>query len=105
MLIQIKIVMKYEDLITILLSQFYGKEARNQKCQKHVYEYISKIEEIVKEGIENKQIKQGNPKIIASEIYGIIASTLGYKIRNKGEIDTMSLYREFESTLIEGLKA
>lgn len=104
-LIQIKIVMKYEDLITILLSQFYGKEARNQKCQKHVYEYISKIEEIVKEGIENKQIKQGNPKIIASEIYGIIASTLGYKIRNKGEIDTMSLYREFESTLIEGLKA
>ena len=104
-LIQIKIVMKYEDLITILLSQFYGKEARNQKCQKHVYEYISKIEEIVKEGIENKQIKQGNPKIIASEIYGIIASTLGYKIRNKDEMDTMSLYREFESTLIEGLKA
>ena len=104
-LIQIKIVMKYEDLITILLSQFYGKEARNQKCQKHVYEYISKIEEIVKEGIENKQIKQGNPKIIASEIYGIIASTLGYKIRNKDEMDTMSLYREFEGTLIEGLKA
>ena len=30
-LIQIKIVMKYEDLITILLSQFWGKEDRNKK--------------------------------------------------------------------------
>ena len=43
-LIEIKIVQKYENLITILLSQFYGKEARNQKCQMHVYEYIEKIE-------------------------------------------------------------
>ena len=37
-LIQIKIVVKYEDIITILLTQFLGKKARNQKCQKLVYE-------------------------------------------------------------------
>lgn len=43
-LIQIKIVVKYEDIITILLTQFLGKKARNQKCQKLVYEYINKIE-------------------------------------------------------------
>ena len=103
-LIQIKIVAKYEDLITILLSQFYGNEARNQKCQKHVYEYINKIEEIVQEGISKKEIKEGNTKVIASEIYGLIGSTLVYKLRN-GEIDTMKLYKEFENTLIEGLKA
>ena len=44
-LIEIKIVQKYENLITILLSQFYGKESRNQKCQMHVYEYIEQIEQ------------------------------------------------------------
>lgn len=103
-LIQIKIVMKYEDLITILLSQFYGNEVRNQKCQKHVYEYIRKIEEIVKEGIEKKQIKNGNPKVIASEIYGLIASCLVYKLKNEEKFDIMKLYREFENTLIQGLK-
>ena len=103
-LIQIKIVMKYEDLITILLSQFYGNEARNQKFQKHVYDYINKIEEILKEGIECNQIKKGNPKVIASEIYGLIASCLVYKLRNRDEIDIMKLYREFENTVIEGLK-
>lgn len=56
-LIQIKIVVKYEDIITILLTQFLGKKARNQKCQKLVYEYINKIEEIVKEGIKKRTNK------------------------------------------------
>ena len=103
-LIEIKIVFKYEDLITILLSQFYGKEARNQKCQKHIYEYISTIEKIVKEGMEAKQIKQGDPKIIASEIYGLICPTLVYKLRNEAENDLIKIYREYENTIIEGLK-
>ena len=103
-LIEIKIVLKYEDIITILLSQFYGKEARNQKCQKHIYEYISKIEEIVREGIEQGQIKQGDPKAIASEIYGLICSSLVYKLRNQENFDVMKLYKEFENTVIEGLK-
>lgn len=103
-LIQIKIVMKYEDLITILLSQFWGNEARNQKCKNHIYRYITKIEGIVKEGIEKGEIKKGNPKVIASEIYGLICSTLVYKLRNEEEFDIMNLYKEFENTVIEGLK-
>ena len=103
-LIQIKIVVKYEDLITILLSQFWGHEARNQKCQKHILEYIGKIENIVKEGIEMGQIKRGNPEAIASEIYGLICSSLVYKTRKEEKIDMMKLYKEFENTVIEGLK-
>ena len=47
-----------DNFITILLSQFYGKEARNQMCQKYVYEYIDKIEKIVEEGMEAGQIKK-----------------------------------------------
>lgn len=103
-LIEIKIVVKYENLIKILLSQFWGNEARNQMCKKHIFDYISKIESIVKDGIEAGQIKKGNPQVIASEIYGLICSTLVYKIRNDGEIDIMKLYKEFENTIIEGLK-
>jgi len=103
-LIQIKVVVKYEDLITILLSQFWGNEARNQKCKKHILEYINKIEEIVKIGIEKKEIKKGDPLAIASEIYGLICSSLVYKIRNEKEINIMKLYKEFENTIIEGLK-
>ena len=35
-LIQIKIVAKYEDIITILLSQFWGNEVRNKKTERIV---------------------------------------------------------------------
>ncbi len=103
-LIQIKIVVKYENLITILLSQFWGNEARNQMCKEHILTYIEKIEQIVKAGIEKGEIKQGNPQAIASEIYGLICSSLVYKARSKEEIDIMQLYKEFESTVIKGLK-
>ncbi len=103
-LIQIKIVVKYEDLITILLSQFWGNEERNKTCKKYILSYIYKIEQIVKEGIERGEIKKGSPQAIASEIYGLIGSSLIYKIRNQEEIDIMKLYKEFENTIIEGLK-
>ena len=43
-LIQIKILIKYEDLITILLSQIWGKEPRNIACKNYVFDYINIIE-------------------------------------------------------------
>lgn len=103
-LIQIKVVVKYENLIKILLSQFWGNESRNQKCQKLISEYIDKIEQIVKKGIDEKEIISGEPKIIAAEIYGLICSTLAYKLRTGKEIEIMKMYKEFENTIIEGLK-
>ena len=103
-LIQIKVVVKYEDLITILLSQFLGKEERNQKCKEHIYNYINKIESIVREGIEKGEIKNGNPEAIASEIYGLICSALVYKLRKDEPLEIMKLFHEFETTVINGLK-
>ena len=104
-LIQLKIVNKYEDIITILLSQYYGKEQRNQKCQDYIYEYINEIEEIVKEGMDLGQIKKGNATIYASEIYGLIASSLMYKMRKKKEFDVLKIYKEFENTIIDGMRS
>ena len=88
-LIEIKVVVKYENLITILLSQFWGKD---------------KIENIVREGIKKGEIKQGNPEAIASEIYGLICSALVYKLRKDEPLDIMELYHEFEGSVIKGLK-
>ena len=103
-LIQIKIVAKYEDIITIILSQFWGNEARNQKCQDHVYDYIGQIEHIVQEGIEKGEIKKGDTRAIASEIYGVICSTLVYKKREGEQMDIMKLYHEYENTVVNGLR-
>ena len=103
-LIQIKIVAKYENIITIILSQFWGTEQRNKKCQNLVYEYIGQIEKIVQKGIEKGEIKEGDTRAIASEIYGLICSTLVYKKREGEDMDVMRLYHEYENTVINGLR-
>ena len=103
-LIQIKIVNKYENLINIILTQLWGKEKRNQKCQKLIYDYIDKIEDIVKIGITKGQIKGDDAKIIATEIYGLICSTLVYKMREREKFNISDMYNTFETTIIKGLK-
>ncbi len=103
-LIEVKIIYKYEDLITILLSQFWGNENINQTCKQQVFSYINKIEKIVEEGINKKQIKNGDPKAIASEIYGIICAGLLYKLRTNHEVEMMEVYKQFENTIIKGLE-
>lgn len=103
-LIEVKIIYKYEDLITILLSQLWGNEIINQTCKQQVYSYINKIETIVEEGMKRGEIKQGDPKAVAAEIYGLICSGLVYKLR-KENTSIMDLYKEFENTIIKGLEA
>ncbi len=103
-LIQIKIVDKYQDLVNIILSQLWGTEQRNKKCQKLIYEYINQIEETVTEGMKLGQIKKGDSKIIATEIYGLICSTLVYKMKEKENFDIMKIYNQCEATLVSGLR-
>lgn len=65
-LIQIKIISKYEDFMTIVLSQIWGNEPRNIMCKNKVIEYIKTIEEILKEGIQKGEIIDGDADIMAS---------------------------------------
>ena len=103
-LIEVKILMKYEDFITILLSQFWGKEEINKTCKKQVFKYISKIEQIVEEGMQKGEIKKGDSKAVAAEIYGLICTGLVYKLRKEEEMTIMEIYKQFENTIIKGLE-
>lgn len=68
-LIQIKVLKKYENIITIILSQIWGNEPRNKTCKDLVGRYIKTIEEIVKEGINNGEIINGDAEAIASRYF------------------------------------
>lgn len=103
-LIQFKIMSRYEDVITILLGQCWGNDTRNQTCKKYIYQYMDKIEGIVREGIEKGEIKKGNPAVISSQIYGLIASGLMCKLKNEGDFNLLEMYKEFEENLIQGLE-
>lgn len=54
LLIQIKVMVKYQDFMTIILSEVLGKENRNLICRKYVFEYINMLENIIRESIEKR---------------------------------------------------
>lgn len=70
-LIQIKIITKYEDFMTIVLSQIWGHEQRNIMCKDKVIQYIKTIEKIIQEGIEKGEIMKGDAEVIASRNFWI----------------------------------
>ena len=45
-LIEIKVLVKYEDFMTIVLSEIWGNGPRSILCKKYVFEYIQMIEKI-----------------------------------------------------------
>lgn len=103
-LIEIKVMVKYENFMMLLLSQIWGNEPRNIVCKKYVLEYIKIIENIVDEGIKNGEIIQANSELIATEIFGVTCSSLVYQFKIGKDIDIKQIYLEYEKTLIKGLQ-
>lgn len=104
-LIQLKAVKKYENLLTIVMSQTWGNETRNVFCKEKVIEYIEVIKGIVQEGVDNGDIVKCDAEILASEIFSLTCSTLIYK-RKIGleEIDIEKMYSEYEKTLFNKIE-
>ena len=90
--------------MTLVLREIWGSGERSNLCKKHVFEYIQMIEEIVEEGINKKEIIDGDKNVIASGIFGFTCSSLIYKMRTDKEINVLELYSEIEKTFIKKLK-
>ena len=103
-LLQIKITVKYENFINLVFSQIWGKEEKNIKCKKCVFEYIKILEKIIKEGIEKGEFYDGNVEALASGIFGVTCSSLIYKMRRGKDINIPELYAEIEKTFLRKLK-
>ena len=103
-LIELKVLVKYEDFMTIVLSEIWGSGPRSKLCKNYVFDYIQLIEKIIKEGIEKKEIIEGDANVIASGIFGFTCSSLIYKMRRGKEINIPELYAEIERTFLRKLK-
>ena len=88
--------MRYENFIRMIGSEMWGNEPRNMRCREEIYKYIDAIEEIVKEGIEKGELRKGNPRIIATKIFGLLSDNLIHKIRDEEKIDFEELKLEYE---------
>ena len=102
-LIQIKVLVQYEHLATILFSQIWGNDSRNIVLRNHVYNYMKEIENIITKGIQSKEFKECNPELMATQIFCLICSSLIYKLKTKQEINIPEMFKEYEKTLFNGL--
>lgn len=82
-LIQIKIIAKYEDFMTIVLSQIWGNEPRNIMCKNKVVEYIETIKDILSEGMEKGEIIRRRCR--CNRIWNIRFNMLKLSIQNKNK--------------------
>ncbi len=99
-LVQLKAVYKYENLLTIVMSQTWGNENINVFCKQKVLEYISVIQKIVQEGVDAGDIVECDSEVLASEIFSLTCSTLIYKRKaNLESIDIKKMYDEYEKTI------
>ena len=103
-LIQIKVTVKYEDFLNVILSQIWGNEPKNQKCKKAVLKYVTQIEKIIKEGIDAGEFYDGDVEAMASGIFGVTCSSLIYRIRMNRAVDVQKVYSGFINTVIRAIK-
>lgn len=94
-LIQIKVIVKYEDFLNVVFSQLWGEEQKNKKCKEAVFQYIKIIQEIVDEGIKNGEFYDGDVEAIASGIFGVTCSSLIYRLKKDRQVDIQQVYNGF----------
>ena len=54
-LIELKVLVKYESFMTIILSEIWGTGQRYKMCRDYVFEYIQVIQEIVEDWMKKKE--------------------------------------------------
>ena len=99
MLIQIKGIVKYESVLSIIFSQIYGNESRNQLCQEKVEEYVDVVKNVIDEGIEKGELNKCNSKFMAYTIFSLTSSIMMYKKQTQKEYSIAELYKECETSI------
>lgn len=98
LLIQIKVMIKYQDFMTIVLSEVLGRDSRNLTCRKFVFDYIDMVEGIINESINHNESNMkniGSTSALATSLFGTTYSILLYKIKENRELEIKELYKEY----------
>ena len=101
-LIQIKIIVKYESFMEIVFSECWGNSSRSITCQQYVNEYLEIIKDVLQKGMDAGEIKKFDKEVLATEIYGIACANLYYK--KTKDLDVGKLYKEIDRNFIQALR-
>lgn len=102
-MVQIKVSVKYEDLLNVIFSEMWGKDSKNIKCRQVVYDYIEIIKEVISEGIASGEFYDGDVEALAAGIFGVTYSSLIYRLKVHEEVDIQKVYGGFLDTVVRGI--
>ena len=102
-LIQIKLIAKYEKFITILTTEMWGTGERAKVCQNFVNGYLRDIKNILDEGIEKGELKETNTDFMSKEILGFLFSGL-YEKKNNPDFTVEETFKAIDKDFMQGLK-
>jgi len=102
-LILIKIVVLYEEFLTVVISNSLCENDRGYKCQKAVSDFCKTIEDVLKQGIENGEFKEMNTESISFMIFSCTYSTALYRLKKDKSATSSEIYDDFTECFLNGI--
>lgn len=103
LLIQIKIIINYEDFVTVVVNNTLGENSRTKKCMKSVDNYVCRVEDVINEGINQGIFKDVDAEAIAFGVFGMIFSSLLYRLRKDRNVTADEIYNLTVEPMLKGI--
>lgn len=97
--VQLDLVHKRKDFIKVVLSQFWGEEARQIELREVIKGYIIYIQSYINDAISDKKIKNGDSLAMAYSLFGTMYAAATYELFNNDKENS----GEFKKGLIDHL--
>lgn len=104
LMVEIKTIINYEDLITVIINNTLGETSRTRKCKKAINDYIETIRKVIQEGIDEDVFYDGDAEGIACGIFGVTFSSLLYRLKRDRQITVEQIYKGYVETVIRGIQ-
>lgn len=103
LMIEIKTIIRYEDFVTVIISNTLGETARTKKCKKAFYNYVETIQNVIQEGIDANIFYEGDAEAIAYGIVGVTFSSLLYRLKQNRKVTVEQIYKGYVETVVRGI--
>ena len=103
LMVEIKIIMKYEEFVTVIMNNILGETSRTKKCKAYLDKYIDIIKDVIQEGIDKGYFYNGDSEAIACGIFGVTFSSLLYRVKKERDVTAEQIYNGYVETVVRGI--
>ncbi len=103
LIVLMKVVVLYEEFMTVVISNSLEENERSTKCRKAVDDFCMQIADVLKLGMENGEFKQGDAESLSYLVFGCAYSTALYRIKKEKDVSSEEIYDSYVDILLNGV--